>query len=186
MSFCTGYVRFQTLTGDKILEHETSGQNITLEKNKEEIHKLQYIFKSVDFQHEIDYSNLDCIISELTFQDTVKQIEEKCILMHSLFLEFARAEEERKIKTAAEKLIRIVHAQSCLIHIGGQSPSQVPSTSHPMPERTMPALNVPALTMPAVPSTSVTATESTAPSSTSTQSTVQSDSSSSKYSTSAL
>ena len=30
--------------------------------------------------------------------------------MYSLFLEFARADEEIKIKTAADKLLRIVHA----------------------------------------------------------------------------
>ena len=122
----TGYIRFQTLSGENILEHGTSGQNLTIEKYKEEVHKLQYIFKSVDFHHQIDYTNLDCIISELTFQDTVKQIEQKCPLMYSLFLEFARADEERKIKTAADKLLRIVHAHSCLIHIGGQRSSVFP------------------------------------------------------------
>ena len=70
-------------------------------RQKDVKHVDIFIFKSVDFEHEIDYTNLDCIISELTFQDAVKQIEEKCTLMHSLFLEFARAEEERKIKNCS-------------------------------------------------------------------------------------
>lgn len=91
-----------------------------------ELEIMSDIFSQVDFSHNVDYANLEDIINKLTFQKLVEDIEQRCPHWFSLFKMFTKTEETLKIKTASEKLLRLVHANGCLMHIGSQRSSSFP------------------------------------------------------------
>lgn len=99
-----------------------------MQKNRygHEIFKFQQLCQSSTMPKDVDYSNLDMLINELTFDNLLKNVQNQCPLLCELFEVFTQTEEERKIKTAAEKLLRVIHMNACLLRIGSQTSSPFP------------------------------------------------------------
>jgi hypothetical protein len=91
----------------------------------EELHKFQQFCRSTDLQT-IDYTSLETLIDELTFQTLCSKVREHCPFLTSFLELFVDTKEERKIKTASEKLLRVIHANGLLLKLGHQRSTMFP------------------------------------------------------------
>ena len=90
-----------------------------------EIFKFQMLSKSAEM-NKINYCDLDSVINALTFQNLCQDVREQCPLLTQIFEVFVHHEEDLQIKTAVEKLQRVVHMNACLLRIGSQASSSFP------------------------------------------------------------
>ncbi len=100
----------------------TQEQKTTLSR---EIERFCTLSKLVDL-HQIDYTSLEDVIDSLTFEKFTNNVNIHCPLLSSMLHVFVSAEEERKKKTTAEKLLRVVHGHGLLIKIGSERGSKFP------------------------------------------------------------
>jgi hypothetical protein len=91
--------------------------------------ELQTMIDICDFHishRQIDYTNLSDIIDKLTFTKLVEEVAAKCPVTYSILEIFVRSSEKRIIKTAAEKILRMMHAIGCLLRLRSERSSSLP------------------------------------------------------------
>ena len=106
-------ISVKELTGKQLAEYEY------------EVYQFQKLCKSQEMA-EVDYCNLGSVINALTFEKLCQEVQKQCPLLTQILQAFVQHEEKRKIKTAAEKLLRVIHMNACLLRIGSQTSSSFP------------------------------------------------------------
>ena len=105
----------------------TSSSMLTSDQEKAYVDELEILVELCQFDFStVDYSDLDQVVSSLTFDNLLCEVEKRCPLVYDILRVFVRAEEDRKIKTAAEKLLRVVHLFGCMLRIGRERSSSLP------------------------------------------------------------
>lgn len=78
----------------------------------------------------VDYSDLDSVLSVLTFKDLCDSVRKNCPTLTEILESLVDVEEsesrELKLKTECEKLLRAIHAQACLVKLANQKASSYP------------------------------------------------------------
>ena len=90
-----------------------------------EIQKFMILSNTIDSE-KIDYCDLESVINAVTFHNLCETVKIHCPLLTEILEIFVHSKEERKIKTGAEKLLRAIHAHSCLLQLTSQRSSSFP------------------------------------------------------------
>ncbi len=91
-----------------------------------EINQFQKLCQKDISAMTIDYSDLDSVISAVTFQDLSDSVRKHCPNLTEILKILVSSDEERKLKTESEKLLRAIHAQACLVKLSNQKGSSFP------------------------------------------------------------